>query len=82
MSVDLVEQHTAQSNEVVVHQAVNGLELAANVEVLSGVVEVLDGRVSNVAVLVEDIAGLLLPAQCISLRLPPQKNGMAHLSGL
>lgn len=45
------------------HQAVNGLELAANVEVLSSVVQVLDGRVSNVTVLVEDKAGLLLPAR-------------------
>ena len=48
----------AESDVVVVHQALDGLDLAADVDVASGVVEVLDGRVGLVAVGVEDELGL------------------------
>lgn len=50
----------AETDIVVVLQAVDGLELAADVVLLDSFVEVLDGGVGYVAVLVEDFPRLLL----------------------
>lgn len=50
----------AESDVVVVHQTVDSVELTTDVVVASGVEEVLDGRVCVVAVLVENLASLLL----------------------
>ena len=48
----------AESDVVVVHEALDGLDLATDVDVAGGVVEVLDGRVGLVTVGVEDELGL------------------------
>jgi len=49
----------AQSNVVVVHQTVDGLELTTNVDLAGGVEEVLNSWV--VRVTTEDVLGFLLP---------------------
>jgi len=50
---------TSKSDVVVVHQTVNSIDLATNVEVTSGLVQVLDSRVGFV-VGTENLDGLLL----------------------
>ena len=50
---------TSKSDVVVVHQTVNGIDLATNVEVTGSSVQVLDGRVGLV-VGTENLDGLLL----------------------
>jgi hypothetical protein len=64
LPAELVEVQTQlrgripQTDIVVVLQAVNGLELAAHVELLRGVVQVLDGRM-RLVVVAKDLGGLL-----------------------
>lgn len=50
---------TSQSNVVVVHQPVDGVQFASNVELLDRVVEVLDGWMGNISLAIEDLLGLL-----------------------
>ena len=56
---------TAQVQEVVVLQAVDGLQLAANVKVLGDAEEVLDARV-GVVIAAKDQLGLLDPKCAVS----------------
>lgn len=57
----------SETDIVVVLQAVDGLELAANVVLLDRLVEVLDGGVCYVVVLVEDLPGLLLLVRLVDI---------------
>ena len=50
---------TSESDVVVVHQTVNGIDLATNVEVASSSVQVLDGRMGLI-VSTKDLDSLLL----------------------
>lgn len=59
---------TAQSNVVVVHETVNGINLATNVVRARDSVEVLHGWVSHVVV-TEDLLGLLDPVEGRSILL-------------
>ena len=52
-------RRVSESDVVVVHQTVNGIDLATNVEVTSSSVQVLDGRVSLI-VSTKDLDSLLL----------------------
>lgn len=57
---------TSESDVIVVHQTVNGINLATNVEVTSSSVQVLDGRVSLI-VGTEDLDSLLLLVRAVDV---------------
>lgn len=59
LAIEFVLFLTSESNVVVVHQTVNGINLATNVKVTGSSVQVLDGRVSLI-VGTKDLDSLLL----------------------
>lgn len=50
---------TSQSNVVVVHQPVYGIQFASDIELLHRVVEILDGGMCDISLAIKDLLSLL-----------------------
>lgn len=66
LTVEVLNLLTSKSDVVVVHQTVDGIDLATNVEVTGSSIQVLDGRVGLV-VGTENLDGLLLLVRAVDV---------------